>query len=157
MEHPVDEAERQNWWRNELERRERDEGPRRAAILKPADAFENRRSTAGLRAEYGWERTPDELGPDSPTVDRRITSSCAGWAERPTAREFYDAVRAERPNQREQSLIAMWVRDATDAEMNLAWIEEVYTDQELVAAIHRSGAAEVNPKRNADLNRWTVR
>ena len=51
----------------------------------------------------------------------------------------------------------MWVREATDAEMTLAWIEDVYTDQELVAAIHRAGAADVNPKRNADLNRWTVR
>ena len=153
----TNEAERQKWWREELERREQYEGPRRRAILKPADAFDDRRPTAALRADCGIECRADELGRHSRTVERRIASSCAGWAEPPTAAEFYDALRAARPTERQQSLVAMWVREATDAELLMAWMEEVYTDRELVAAIHRAGAADVNPKRNADLNRWTKR
>lgn len=150
------EAERQQWWRQEMERRERCEDPRRRAMLKPAEAFDDRRATAALRAECGLERRADELGRHSPTVERRIASSCAGWSERPTAAEFYDALRAGQPTGRQQSLIAMWAREATDAELLTAWMEEVYADRELVAAIHRAGAADVNPKRNADLNRWAT-
>ena len=151
----TNEAERQKWWREERERREQYEDPRRRAILKPADAFDDRRPTAALRAECGIERRADELGRRSRTVARRIASSCAGWAKPPAAAEFYDALRAAQPTRRQQSLVAMWAREATDAELLMAWMEEVYTDRELVAAIHRTGAADINPKRNADLNRWT--
>ena len=149
------ETERQKWYREEIERREQYEDPRRQAILKPADAFDDQRPTAALRADCGIDRRADELGRHSRTVERRIASSCAGWAELPTAAEFYDALRAAQPTQRQQSLIAMWVREATDAELLMAWMEDVCTDRELVRAIHRAGAADVNPKRNADLNRWT--
>ncbi len=151
----TNEVARQKWWREELERRQQYEDPRRAAILKPAEAFDDRAPTAALRGECGIERGADELGRHSRTVERRIAISCAGWAEPPTAAEFYDALRTARPTERQQSLIAMWVREATDGELLLGWMEEVYTERELVAAMHRAGAADVNPKRNADLNRWT--
>ena len=149
----TDEA-RQRWWRKELSRRQQYEDPRREAVLKPAEAFEDRQATAALRSRCGIERQADELGRQSLAVADRIASSCAGWAKRPTAGEFYDALRAEAPTDRQRSLIAMWVREATNAELLMAWIDEVYTDRELVAAIHRAGAADVNRKRNADLNRW---
>ena len=149
----TDEA-RRRWWREELKRRQQYEDPRRQAVLRPAEAFDDRRATAALRATCSIERQADELGRQSRTVARRIASSCAGWAKRPTAAEFYDAVRAEEPTDQQRSLIAMWVREATNAELLMAWMEEVYTDRELVAAIHRAGAVDINRKRNADLNRW---
>ncbi len=149
----TDEA-RQRWWREELKRRQQYEDPRREAVLKPAEAFEDRQATAALRSRCGIARQADELGRQSLAVADRIASSCAGWAKRPTAGEFYDALRAETPTDRQRSLIAMWVREATNAELTMAWMEEVYTDREFVAAIHRAGAVDVNRKRNADLNRW---
>lgn len=149
----TDEA-RRKWWGEELKRRKQYEDPRRQALLKPAEAFEDRRATGALRARCGIERQADELGRQSRTVARRIASSCAGWAKRPTVAEFYDAVRAQEPTDQQRSLIAMWVREATNAELLMAWMEEVYSERELVAAIHRAGALDVNRKRNADLNRW---
>ena len=137
-----------------MKRRQQYEDPRRQAVLKPAEAFDDRRATSAFRAARGIERQADELGRKSRTVARRVASSCAGWAQRPTAADFYDALRAEEPTEQQRSLIAMWVREATNAELTMAWVEEVYTDRELVAAIHRAGAADVNRKRNADLNRW---
>ena len=145
------------WRRRELARRLRDENPRRNGRLKAATAFDNERATAARRADCGIERQVDELGRNSRAVERRIASSCAGWAHRPSAAEFYDAVRAERPTQRQKSLIAMWVREASEEELFLAWAEEVYSDRMLVEAIHRAGAADANPQRNAALNRWARR
>ena len=51
----------------------------------------------------------------------------------------------------------MWVREASEEELFLAWAEEVYSDRMLVEAIHRAGAADANPQRNAALNRWARR
>ena len=50
-----------------------------------------------------------------------LASSCA-WATCPTAGEFYAAVRAEEPSDPQRSLIAMWVREATNAELLMAWV-----------------------------------
>ena len=98
-----------------------------------------------------------ETGPDSRTVRNRIARSCAGWPERPTGREFYDAIRAPRPTERQRCLISMWMLEATDEDVILAWAEEAYTLRDLVAAAHRAGAQDDNPARNHYLNTLTAR
>ena len=85
----------------------------------------------------------------------RIASSCAGWIEPPTGAEFFEAVRAETPTTRQADIISMWLLEATDDEILLAWAEEAYSFRELVNAIHRSGAAGDHPARNRQLNRFT--
>ncbi len=131
-------------------------GTKNDVELQPEGAFSPKSGSKALRAECRIERRADELGRNSLSVSRRISNRCAGWVERPTAEEFCEAIRAARPTPRQCHLISMWVIEATDAELALAWIEEAYTFRELVAAIHRTGAASANPVRNPDLNRLAM-
>lgn len=128
----------------------------RNTTLAPPEAFDAERSNAALRAECGLTTAPEETGPHSWTVRKRIASSCAGWPEHPTAEEFHDALQAQNPTLRQQSLISMWMLEATDEDVILAWAEEAYTLRDLVAAVHRAGAQDDNPARNAYLNSLTT-
>lgn len=51
-----------------------------------------------------------------------------------------------------QLLISMWMLEASREDIILAWLEEAYTLQELVRAIHRAKAQDDNPRLNAYLN-----
>lgn len=123
--------------------------------LAPAEAFSNRRGCAELRARCGIATEPGGTGPGSTAVTGRIASSCAGWVEPPTGAEFFEAVRAETPTTRQADIISMWLLEATDDEILLAWAEEAYSFRELVNAIHNAGAADDHPARNRQLNRLT--
>lgn len=85
------------------------------------------------------DHDPDHMGRTSEAVARRLISSCAGWPRRPTASEFYDAIRAERPTRRQQVLISVWAVEASSLDLFDAWGEHVYTWRQLVAALHRAG------------------
>ena len=90
----------------EAERR-RDEEDRRAPVkLLPPEAFSNAEATPRdfQRLCQPGARTGRHAG----AVHRRIMSSCAGWRRRPTAEEFYEAVRATRPTVRQQAIVDMW-------------------------------------------------
>ena len=92
---------------------------------------------------------------ESETVFHRISSSCAGWKQPPTTGEFYEAIRADEPDQRQRAMISMWIQEATNDEILLAWAEEVYTVRELVAAIHKTGHDYSDL--NVEINRLAVR
>ena len=66
-------------------------------------------------------------------------SSCAGWKQRPTTGEFYDAVRAEHPTRRQRAIVNMWGREATFYELLEAWTQRAYTDRQLVRALQLAG------------------
>ena len=72
---------------------------------------------------------PDEtLARSSPTVRRRLASSCAGWpAPHPTSEELYDALRANAPTERETAIIGVWTDEATEEEIVDAWNDNVYS------------------------------
>ena len=130
---------------------------KRAAALAQPGAFADENADRALRDRIGLSRQPDELGARSRTVGRRIASSCAGWPEPPTTHEFRAAIESEAPDVRQQSIISMWVMEATWRETLLAWAEEAYSWRELAGAIHRAGAENDNPERNAELNELTTR
>ena len=98
-----------------------------------------------LPAEFFDERfrdtEPDEtLARHSPTVRRRFASSCAGWpSPHPTSEELYDALRAERPTERQEAVIDVWADEATEEEVVQAWVENVYSWGMLARACRRSG------------------
>lgn len=125
--------------------------------LAPPETFIDRRGSARVRADCGIVVPADEIGPNSRTVARRIASACAGWRTPPTSREFFDAVRSEMPSPRQAVIVTMWLREATDDDLILAWAEEAYTFRQLAHAIHRSGAENSYPERNRDLNRLSER
>ena len=126
--------------------------PGNNGTLAPPEAFDTERSNAAVRTECGLTTPPGETGRHSRTVRNRIARSCAGWPEQPTSEEFHDALRAREPTRRQQNLISMWMLEASNEDIILAWAEEAYTMRELVAAVHRAKAQDDNPARNAYLN-----
>jgi len=125
--------------------------------LAPPETFIDRQGSAQVRAACGIVVPADEIGPNCRTVARRIASACAGWRNPPTPREFFEAVRAERPSPRQAVIVTMWLREASDDDLILAWAEEAYTFRQLAHAIHRSGAENSYPERNRDLNMLSER
>ena len=90
-----------------------------------------------LRSRFG---VPDEnTGPNSSAVRSRFISCTAGWPTPPTSSEFFLALQAEDPSSRQKAVVRAWLAEATYQEIILAWLEEAYSWQDLVAAVHRVG------------------
>lgn len=81
------------------------------ATLLPAEAFSDQPASETAARRLCAPETP--RGRNAWAVHRRIMSSCAGWKERPTAAEFYDAIRANEPTDRQKAIIRMWGAEAT--------------------------------------------
>ena len=100
------------------------------AVLAPAEAFNTMRGTAELREQCGIRTPPHETGPNSAGVARRIASSCAGWTTPPTNPEFFEAIHADEPTDRQAVIITMWLQEASIEEIVLASAEiEVLADK----------------------------
>ena len=136
-------------------RLDHEEAPPPECGLEPAGAFSN---TPATRTDFN-NLCPDvkatDTGRNSEAVRWRIASSCAGWGEPPTASEFYDAVRATEPTQRQKAIVLMWGSEATIGEILEAWAQHAYTLHELVRALHLAGFRF--PSRIREINRWTTK
>ena len=113
----------------------------RRPILAPAEGFSDEVATEQIRNRFHTTHDSTRLGPDSRTVALRLGRSCAGWAEKPTSREFYEAVRAAVPDERQCAVLGTWIQEATAEDIMFAWAEEVYTMRQLAQALHASGNA----------------
>lgn len=129
-------------------------GSQEYARLLPPEAFSDEGPVRGDFARLRPRIDPRERRERSATVRARISGSCAGWRERPTSREFYAAVRAAEPDDRQKGLLAMWATETHWRELMQAWAEEAYTLRELVAALHRAGLARCRCA--GVLNRWAA-
>lgn len=93
-----------------------------------------------FRQENDTPLAPEAEGRRSRAVTRRIASSCAGWEPpHPTASEFYDAIRAERPSARQEALVLMWLNEASERDVYAAHYQGAYTWRLLAAAARRIG------------------
>jgi len=139
--------------RREAERRRDEEDRWAPATLLPPEAFSDAEATP-----RDFQRLCEPgagTGRHAAAVHRRIMSSCAGWRRRPTAEEFYEAVRATHPTARQQAIIDMWGREATFQDLLEAWAERAYTDRQLVRALH---LADFNcGDRIRELNQWATK
>ena len=73
-------------------------------------------------------------------VAGRLASSCCGWTlPHPTADDFYEAVRAEKPTTEQEMLLGVWMDEATAEEAFDAWRDNVYTWRQLAEACRRTG------------------
>ena len=104
------------------------------AFHGPGESPTDRRS---LRERLGVDEAA--TGPNSEAVRSRFASCTAGWPRPPTAAELYDAIRAERPSDRQHVVVDAWLREASCGDIVRAWLEEAYSWRELAAAIHRTG------------------
>lgn len=145
-------ADLERWYaiRDQVKARDRDDEPE----LAPADAFPDTRGSWQERQHLA-HRTPGEsTGPNSTALERRIGKSCAGWEQALTSREFFEALRAVHPTDRQKTLVALWVLEPDMYEVTEAWMEGAYTLKGLAAAMHRTGHARIHPRRNRELNRF---
>ena len=81
----------------------------------------------------------EDAGRKAKAVRVRIARSTAGWNVRPTAEEFYEAIRETRPSDRQAAIVAMWAQEAGPREMLMAWVQRAYGWRTLVEALHRHG------------------
>ena len=107
--------------------------------LLPAERFSDEPAPAWQCKLIDAPTSPDETRECSRSVGFRFAASCAGWRRRPTAAEFYEAVRAEVPTERQRALLDTWATEAEWEELLAAWTEHLYTFRELAAALHRAG------------------
>ena len=139
--------------RTERGRRQAERNPMRPAMLLPPSAFSDRPAAEDEFRRLCAPGTP--RGRHARAVQRRLASGCAGWKRRPTAEEFYDAVRAEQPTERQAGIIRMWGAEATAGELIEAWVQHAYTLRELVAALHRANFSCA--PRIRKINRWAAK
>ena len=126
----------------------------RIETLREPGGFANAAPTEDETLRLGNAKDMARTGPNSLTVMLRLASSCAGWPKRPTAREFYDAIRVDKPTQRQRAIVGTFAQEADWQELIAAWAERAYTLRELVTALHRSGHAKCYAARW--LNGWTT-
>lgn len=139
--------------RQEAERRETEEHDWAPATLLPPEAFSDDEAP---RHYFDRVCSPEaRTGRHAEAVRQRIMSSCAGWKRRPTASEFYEAVRAEQPTPRQRSIVRMWGLEATFAELIQAWAQRAYTDRQLARALHLAGF-DCGP-RVREINQWATK
>ena len=131
----------------------RNRAPRREALREP-EAFPDTDPTENESRRLGRGSGPDETGPNSITVRMRLVGSCAGWASRPRSGEFYEAIRTEKPDQRQRAVLRVFAQEAEWHEIVAAWAEQAFTLRRLVAALHRAGLAECRAARW--LNKWAT-
>ena len=107
---------------------------------RSASRTRHRPTRSCLRLGYGKDL--EQVGPKSRSVMLRLATSCAGWTVRPTATEFYEAVRAAEPTGRQRAILGTFAQEAEWWELIAAWAERAYTIRQLVTALHRSGHAK---------------
>lgn len=139
-----------NEWRALREHTKRQDRDAEPSVLAPPKAFSDETPSREILKRFHWKHDPHQLSRHSRAVSTRLGSSCCGWRKKPTAAEFYDAIRARTPNTRQKLLILTWLQEATKEDFLYAWVEGVYTWRELARAIH--AANQHHTPRCADLN-----
>ena len=107
-------------------------------VLPPA-RFSHARATFDQCAMVNAPTDRDDTGPNSRTIRMRLGCSCAGWKRPPLSGEFYAAVRADSPDERQRAILDAWSSEAEDIEVLDAWTEHAYTFRQLALALQRSG------------------
>ena len=91
-----------------------------------------------LRGE--WYEKAKKAGPrNSPIVEGRFAQVCCGWPDPPTAKELYEAVRAENPTARQRAVFTTWLCESPAYELIEGWADGVYTIRQLVRAMYAHG------------------
>ena len=110
----------------EIARRCRDEYIARGQVIHvgPEPAFPDTYNAAAVE-----RYPPEDRGPDSKTVRGVLGRKTCGWRNRPTSREFHEAVRKHTRDKtaRERSITEAFFTEATDGEILRAWSEGAFT------------------------------
>ena len=105
----------------------------------PPTRFNDAEATPEQCAMVNAPTGPEDTGAKSKVIRMRLACSCAGWKRPPTSEEFYTAVRAETPNERQRAILDVWSSEAESCEVLDGWTEHAYTFQQLATALKRAG------------------
>ena len=121
-------------------------------LLLPAERFSDLPAEARHAAMIRAPTAPEDRGGRSRAVRMRLCRSCAGWRRQPTSEEFYAAVRAAAPTERQCAVLETWATEAEWHETLAAWTEHAYTWRQLVRALHVAGLCRCPAAKT--LNGW---
>ena len=99
------------WALKKTERRSSEEAEERRVVLKPPEAFSDEYAPPERLTRVRPGADPGATGPDSQTIRGLICGACAGWPEPPTSRELYEAMRVERLDDRQLSVVGVLISD----------------------------------------------
>ena len=118
----------------ELERRRSAEAiPRQCPLRPPKPSAPTPRRPRRSRGCAPESTRPKRDGRRGPSRGESARSAPAGRSP-PTPAEFYEAVRAEEPSERQKAIVLMWVSEATTHEIMAAWAQHAYTFRQLAQA-----------------------
>lgn len=140
------------WSREETRRRH--ETSTTDPVLEPAQMFDDRYSTLFELAAIRPDADPARTGAHSQTIRGLFCGACAGWRTRPTSVELYDAMRADEPTNRQQSIAAVLINEASFEDLVNAHLEGAFTWRQLARAAHRQG--HVPPQRVRHINAFST-
>ena len=106
-------------------------------VVPRPTAFSKRSAIGDMAPGAENDAPPDRRREYSSALGRRIASSCAGWAAPPTARELYDSFHTRTPTTRSQTILRMWMTEASTNDVVEAWIDHCYSWRELAEACER--------------------
>lgn len=119
------------WSRARAQRRAEDDPPANTGLL-PAEQFSD---------DYEPE-DPDfteSRGGSSSVIQDVIAGTCAGWKQQPNAEEFYNAMRATEPTDRQLAIAGVLIAEGTCHEVLLAYLQGAFTWRQLAEMMHRRG------------------
>lgn len=107
--------------------------------LHPAVWFPDRQVSSDEQQRLLPDAGQETLGERSGSISAHMASTCAGWGRRPSSLEFYAAIRAQKPTERQRNILLQWTQEAFPSAVFDAWAEGVYTLRQLVSALERAG------------------
>ena len=133
--------------RGEYDRRADEFDRFRVDTLLPPEHFADTAPTDEETLRLGSARDLVQVGAESAVVALRLSASCSGWEDPPTAAEFHGALVAPTPSRRQRAILGTFAQEADWRELIAAWAERAYTIRGLVAALHRAGHARCRAAR----------
>ena len=91
-------------------------------------------------------------GPESEAIRGLIAGSCCGWEEPPTSGEFYEAMRATAPTERQNVVAATLVAEASNDTLALAYLQGAFTWRQVASVLRRRGACSSRQARYVNLH-----
>ena len=79
-------------------------------------------------------------GAEADAIKGLLAGCCCGWERRPTAAEFYDAMRAGEPTARQMAIIRVLTAEGSTRQICLAYLQGAFTWRQLARAMTRQGA-----------------
>ena len=108
-------------------------------MLGPAEAFSDELAPRDPGHWYWPKIDPRRTRENSRAVEFRLGLSFAGSREQQSTRDFYEAVHAKEPSERQQAIVYAFVMQATERDLIRAWVEQAYSWRVMVCALHKAG------------------